>query len=236
MIVLFVENLRSKHETPHPLINNGGQEMKAFSKEELIAFEARVAKLFEEGKINTPIHLSGGNEDELNSIFEYVDKDDWVVSTHRNHYHYLLKGGSEKKLLDEILGKEEGCCHGKGRSMHIYDRTINFISSAIVGGSAAIAVGLALSLKKKFKGKRRPIVWCFCGDGAEDTGHFVEAVRFGAARALPLTFVVEDNDRAVESTKKERWHNYYPVKGGNVIRYSYERKFPHVGIGKHVSM
>ncbi len=202
--------------------------------EGLIEFETQVADLFKAGKINCPVHLCGGNEEQLIALFDGIKDEDYVISTHRNHYHYLLKGGSPVALLAEILGEKNGCCGGKGRSMHIYDKSINFYTSGIVAGGCAIAVGIALGIKKKYKGKK-PHVWCFGGDGAEDSGHYVEAVRFGASRGLPLTFVVEDNDRAVDSTKKERWHQYNPIRGGNIIRYEYEMKYPHVGIGEHVS-
>ena len=209
-----------------------------WDKDTLLEFELKVKKEFEDGKINAPIHLSGGNEEALISIFELVNPQDYIISTHRNHYHYLLKGGSPDVLMAEIKGEKAGCCRGVGRSMHIYDKDLNFYTSAIVGGGCAIAVGIALGIKKKHSDtmKTRPYVWCFCGDGAEDSGHFIEAVRFGVARGLPLTFVVEDNDYAVESTKKDRWHQFSPIQATNVIRYTYQRIFPHVGIGQHVSM
>ena len=206
------------------------------NKEDLIAFEDNVKELFLKGKINCPLHLCGGNEDALVGLFSTIKEYDWVVSTHRNHYHYLLKGGNPKALLDEIMGKPTGICKGHGRSMHIYDLTHKFITSGIVGGGCAIAVGLALGLKKQYKGDRdKPHVWCFVGDGAEDEGHFMEAVRFGVGRRLPLTFIIEDNDLAVDSTKEERWHNYPPITSPNIIRYSYERRYPHVGIGQHIT-
>jgi pyruvate dehydrogenase E1 component alpha subunit len=197
-----------------------------------------VKKQFEEGKINCPIHLSGGNEEHLISLFQIISEEDYIVSTHRNHYHYLLKGGNPDVLMAEIRGEEKGCCKGKGRSMHIYDPSINFYSSAIIAGGCAIAVGIALGIKKRFPEStaKRPYVWCLLGDGAEDSGHFIEAVRFGVSRQLPLTFVVEDNDYAVESTKAERWHNFTPINATNIIRYNYYRIFPHVGVDKFVAM
>lgn len=211
--------------------------MKTQTNESLIKFEENLVGLFKDGKISCPIHISGGNEDELCSIFELVNNADWIVSSHRNHYHYLLKGGKEQDLLWEIMGDKKGICGGRGRSMHIFDKSINFISSAIVAGGPAIAVGIALGIKHRFKGRKtRPMVWCFVGDGAEDSGHFMEAVRFGHSRDLPLTFVIEDNDLAVESSKRDRWHNYIPIKAPNIIRYEYQRQYPHVGIGEHVSM
>jgi pyruvate dehydrogenase E1 component alpha subunit len=200
------------------------------TREELIAFEAHVAELFKQGKINCPIHLSGGNETELIEIFENIRDEDYVLSTHRNHYRYLLKGGDPQKLLDEILGKPTGCCKGVGRSMHIFDTSMNFYTTAIIGGMCAVACGLGLAGKK---------VWCFVGDGTSDTGAFYEAVRYAFCKNLPVKFIIEDNDKAVETTKAQRWGlnignpvMQYP----NVIYYTYERTWPHVGIGEHVSM
>jgi len=207
-----------------------------YTKDSLIAFEDRVAQEFKDGKINCPVHLSGGNEDMLLSIFNTVNERDYVLSTHRNHYHYLLKGGDPEKLMAELRGEEGGCCGGKGRSMHIYDKSINFLTSAIVGGICSIGVGIALGVKKKYKGKKdRPMVWVFVGDGCEDSGFFVEAVRFGVSRDLPITFVIEDNDRAVEATKADRWHNHSQITSKNIIRYNYVSTKGHVGVGEFVS-
>jgi len=206
--------------------------------EELISFEEEVATLFKKGKIPFPTHLSGGNEAMLIALFSNIKKADWVFSSHRNHYHYLLKGGNAEKLILELKGKKEGICQGKAGSMHLTVPELNFYTSAIIGGTCAIAVGVALSLKKRWALKKgvKPHVWCFVGDGCEDTGHFIEAVRFGNARSLPLTFIIEDNDRAVETTKGERWHNFTPIKGRNILRYEYKLTYPHVGVGEHVSM
>ncbi len=181
-----------------------------WNSDSLIEFELKVKEEFEQGRIACPIHLSGGNEENLISLFQIIEEEDYVISTHRSHYHYLLKGGNPEVLMAEIRGEESGCCKRKGRSMHIFDPSINFYSSAIVGGGCAIACGIALGIKKDapkavegVKQEKLPVVWCFCGDGAEDSGHFIEAVRFGAARQLPLNFVIEDNDYAVESVHEE---------------------------------
>ncbi len=208
-----------------------------WTKEKLMDFELKVADDFTKGLISCPIHLSGGNEEQLVSIFELINPCDWIVSTHRNHYHYLLKGGNSEKLLEELRGSTQGICQGYGRSMHIFDSSINFITSGIVAGGCAIACGLALAINKEFpdSNKEKPHVWCFVGDGAEDSGHFVEAVRFSGGRKLPLTFVVEDNNLSIDVSKEDRWKEWSPIIASNVIRYEYVRKYPHVGVGKHVS-
>jgi pyruvate dehydrogenase E1 component alpha subunit len=195
---------------------------------QLQEFEKDIAKGFENGEINAPIHLSGGNEKQLIKIFKSIKKDDYVFSTHRNHYHYLLKGGDPEKLQKEIYHT------GQQRSMNFCDPSINFYTSAIVGGGCAIATGVALALKRQESKSR---VWCFLGDGASDGGHFWEAVRFAFHQKLPITFIIEDNDRSVDSSFSERWGNESNCLVHNlpIIHYKYTRIYPHVGIGKHVT-
>ena len=199
--------------------------------ESLKEFEENLKLLFEEGKINAPLHLGGGNELQLIEIFRNIKENDYVLGTHRAHFHYLLKGGNPQVLLDEILGLPTGICGGKGRSMHLYDEKLRFYTSAIVAGVVPIAAGIALNIKKK---KLDEYVWCFVGDGAEDQGSFVESVRFGISRNLPVTFVIEDNNLSITSTKQQRWNNWQPIKSRNIIRYDYVRKWPHCGIGEWI--
>jgi TPP-dependent pyruvate/acetoin dehydrogenase alpha subunit len=196
--------------------------MQNSTKKELIEFEKKIAGLWEEARIPYYVHLSGGNEKQLINIFKEVNPEDYVLSTHRSHYHYLLKGGSPEKLEKMIL---------EGRSMHVIDKDLNFISTAIVGGGPAIAVGIAYALKQKNnKGK----VWCFVGDGAEDEGHFYEAVRYVEGKKLPCIFVIEDNNRSVETPKIEIYGNY-EIKWPNCVRrYKYKPTTLHVGTEKFI--
>lgn len=190
------------------------------NKKQLISYENKIACLFNSGKIPHIIHLSGGNENQLIKIFKNIKKNDWVFSTHRSHYHYLLHKNNPLKLTKMIL---------RGDSMHIFDK--NFFTSSIVGGTTAIAVGVALALKRK-KSKRK--VWCFVGDGAEDGGHFYESVKYSIGHKLPIKFIIEDNDLSVDTPKKER-HNYnINWNRKYVIRYKYKRKYPHCQTGKFV--
>jgi pyruvate dehydrogenase E1 component alpha subunit len=207
--------------------------MKKLTAQDLEWFETRVKEAFKAGEINCPIHLAGGNEDVLIRIFEMINPEDYVFSSHRNHYHYLLKGGDPEKLMDEIKGLASGVCGGKGRSMHVYDHSIRFYTSAILGGTCAIAVGVAMAIKRD-GGKEK--VYCFLGDGAEDEGAFAEASRYALSKNLPIIFVVEDNNLSVETNKNQRWGCDIPRFHPKVYRYSYIRKYPHVGIGEHVSL
>ena len=173
-------------------------------REQLIAFEKDIASLFEAGKIRAPVHLSRGNEDSLIAIFRRIRPEDWVLSTHRSHYHALLKGIPPEWLREEILA---------GRSITINNAEYRFFSSAIVGGILPIGVGLAMAGET---------VWCFVGDMSSETGIFHECVKFATGHSLPVHFVVEDNGYSVDTPTEKVW------------RYSYQREFPHAGMGAYV--
>jgi TPP-dependent pyruvate/acetoin dehydrogenase alpha subunit len=209
----------------------------------LTRFEDKVAKLFEKGKIHVPIHLSGSvdgtYEEFLVNLFKQVDKNDYVFCTWRNHMHYLLKGGSEKALLHEILGKDTGICGGKAGSMHIIDHKLRFYSSAIVAGMCSIAVGVAKAIKLRGNKER---VWCFLGDGSVDSGHFWEAYRYAYGHMLLITFVIEDNDRSVCTSICQRWgllggiHLDINIQGPLIEYIAFKPKYPHAGIGKYIAL
>jgi pyruvate dehydrogenase E1 component alpha subunit len=187
------------------------------SKQELIKFEKRIAKRFDDGEIPYLTHFSGGNEDQLIEIFQDIKPGDYVFSTHRSHYHYLLHGGDPERLEKLILD---------GKSMFVFDRELNFYASSIVCSTPAIAAGVAWALKRNGSDKK---VWCFIGDGAEDEGHFVEAARYVDGWNLPCTFILEDNDRSVSATKEERWGKYEALRFKCLRSYYYEPTYPHGG-------
>lgn len=189
------------------------------SKKDLVGFENRIRDLYEQGKIKTPIHLSGGNEEELLDIFKKIKKEDWVFSTWRSHYHALLKSEDRDWLEKEIL---------RGNSMHINSRKHKIFTSSIVGGILPIALGTALALKKK---RSKEHVWCFVGDMASEMGMFEECTKYAGGYNLPITFVVEDNGLGVYTPTGKVWKQ----GKANVISYKYKRKYPHHGIGKFVS-
>ena len=104
------------------------------NKEQLINFEKEVKQMFLDGKLRSPVHLSGGNEDQLIEIFKDIKPQDWVFTTYRSHYHALLKGVPEEKLKQWILDN---------KSIHFMDKEYKVFSSAIVGGCLPIALGVA---------------------------------------------------------------------------------------------
>lgn len=190
---------------------------KEWTKEELIAFEDHIGDLYLDNKLPFLFHISGGNEDELIEIFKDIKEGDYVISNHRNHYHALLHGVPPEVVEDRILN---------GRSMFIYDKERNFFVSAIIGGTPAIAAGIAWALKNKGSDKK---VWCFIGDGTEDNGHLFEAVRYVDGWDLPCTFVIESNDRSCEASNADRWGTKGHIKwdSPSVIKYQYECTYPH---------
>src|ERR1700740_741549 len=127
-------------------------------------FEEQVNDLYTRAIMPGLAHLYIGEEAVAVGVCEALHRDDYITSTHRGHGHCLAKGASVDKMFCEMLGKEEGYCHGKGGSMHIADQdTGNLGANAIVGGSAGIATGAALSAK--MRGTEQVSV-CFFGEGA----------------------------------------------------------------------
>jgi TPP-dependent pyruvate/acetoin dehydrogenase alpha subunit len=187
----------------------------------LIGFEKKIADHWEAGRIRGPIHLSGGNEEQLIEIFKRVKNTDWVFSTWRSHYHALLKGLPSEWLEQEIL---------EGRSITIVNKEEKFYSSAIVGGIIPIAVGVAMANKRK---GINDTVWCFIGDMTFETGTFLENYKYARNFDLPIKFVVEDNGVSTNTPTIDAWNKKSGIPD-DVIWYQYKKEWPHYGTGKWV--
>lgn len=160
-------------------------------------YEEEVAKRYTNQKMRCPTHLSVGQEAVPAAISCTLTKEDLAVSTHRGHAHYLGKGGSGPRMIAEIYGKATGCSRGKGGSMHLIDLSCGFKgSTAIVGNTIPIGVGLGLALKLD---KKKHLSCIFLGDGAIEEGAFYEAANFAAVHNLPVLFVCENNLYSVYS-------------------------------------
>ncbi len=160
--------------------------------------EERIADSYSDGKMRCPTHLSVGQEAVPSVLSSFLNEKDLVVSTHRGHAHYIAKKGSIPRMIAEIYGKSTGCSSGKGGSMHLIDKSVGFMgTSAIVGNSIPIGVGLAMGLK--LMGSDRISVIYF-GDGATEEGVFYESLNFAAVRELPILFVCENNLYSVYSS------------------------------------
>ena len=193
-----------------------------FTTDELIKFEEKIVNHWESAKIRGPVHLSHGNEAQLIEIFKRIKQSDWVFSTWRSHYHALLKGIDTKFLEDEILA---------GKSITICDIDSKFYSSAIVGGTLSIALGVAQGIKLN-NGTDK--VWCFIGDMSFESGIFYEVHKYARNFDLPLYFVVEDNDVSTYTPTISTWNKKRDVPD-DVMYYTYKSKYPHYGTGKWIA-
>lgn len=157
--------------------------------------EEAIADAYPKQKMRTPIHLSIGQEAVAAACGAVLSRDDYAVSTHRAHAHYLAKGGSLNAMIAEIHGKVTGCCRGRGGSMHLVDKQAGFWgSTAIVGNTIPVGVGLGLSIKLE---KSARICCIFIGDGAVEEGVFYESLNFAILRRLPILFICENNSFSV---------------------------------------
>jgi TPP-dependent pyruvate/acetoin dehydrogenase alpha subunit len=164
--------------------------------------EEEIALRYPQGKMRCPTHLSTGQEGVPAAVAACLRTDDYAVSTHRGHAHYLAKGGDLKAMIAEIYGKVTGCARGRGGSMHLVDTSVGFMgTSAIVGNSIPIGVGFALAASLK-GGDQLSCV--FLGDGATEEGVYYESLNFAAVRGLPVLFLCENNLYSVYSPLEVR--------------------------------
>ena len=155
-----------------------------------------------------------------------VKPQDWIFASYRSHYQALLKGMPPEVLRKEIM---------TGRSMHPLSQDHHFVTSAIVPGHIPQATGFAFGLKRK--GIQDTYVWAFCGDMAAETGAFLESSTYAARHKLPIIFVIEDNGVSVDTPTQKVWGLEGHVQKslpGLSMRYWYENKYPHQGVGREV--
>jgi pyruvate dehydrogenase E1 component alpha subunit len=154
-------------------------------------FEEEVNQLYRAAKMPGLAHLYIGQEAVGVGVCEALRRDDYITSTHRGHGHCLAKGASADKMFAELLGKADGYCRGKGGSMHIADQdTGNLGANAIVGGSAGIATGAAMSAKMRGSDQ---VAVCFFGEGALGQGLLFEVMNMASLWKLPVIYVCENN-------------------------------------------
>ncbi|MGF1475298.1 MAG: thiamine pyrophosphate-dependent dehydrogenase E1 component subunit alpha [Geminicoccaceae bacterium] len=154
-------------------------------------FEDNANQLYLSAKMPGLTHMYTGQEAVAVGICEALEKTDHITSPHRGHGHCVAKGAAFKEMFCELLGKAEGYCRGKGGSMHIADQEIgNLGANAIVGGSAGIATGAALTAKRLGTGA---VTVCFFGDGALGQGLLYEVMNMAALWKLPVIYACENN-------------------------------------------
>jgi pyruvate dehydrogenase E1 component alpha subunit len=153
--------------------------------------EEACAQLYGVGKIRGFLHLYIGEEAVAAGAMRALAPEDNVAATYREHAHALLRGVPMRKIMAEMFGKRDGCCRGRGGSMHLFDREARFYGgNAIVGGGLPLAVGLALADRMR---KQARVSACFFGEGALAEGAFHESMNLAALWRLPVLFLCENN-------------------------------------------
>jgi TPP-dependent pyruvate/acetoin dehydrogenase alpha subunit len=157
-------------------------------------FEKKIESLFHEGKIFGTTHGCIGQEGIAVGVIFNIEKNDYVISNHRGHGHYLAYTGDYRGLFAELMGKESGVVGGRGGSQHLHNG--RFFSNGIVAGMCPFAAGLALAIKRK---KEKSIVVCFIGDGTFGQGTLYESLNLASLFGLPILFIVENNQYAMST-------------------------------------
>jgi pyruvate dehydrogenase E1 component alpha subunit len=180
--------------TPSAAASGAPQERRLLLLREMLRirrFEEKCAELYAAERIRGFLHLYDGEEAVAVGVMQALTPEDAVVATYREHGHALARGIPAARLMAEMLGKLEGCCRGRGGSMHVFDAKTRFFGgNAIVGGGLPLAVGLALA--DKLAGRRR-VAACFFGEGAVAEGEFHESMNLAALWRLPVLFACENN-------------------------------------------
>jgi pyruvate dehydrogenase E1 component alpha subunit len=154
-------------------------------------FEKRAYDLFMSGLVKGTTHLGTGQEAVAAGFSTAMRHDDMVFCTYRGHNHTLLRGAPMDSLMGELLGRESGCCGGKGGSMHLTDVEQHAMGSyAIVGAHLPVAAGTAWASQERGTGQ---VTVCFFGDGTTNIGAFHESLNMAAVWGLPVVFVCENN-------------------------------------------
>ncbi len=151
-------------------------------------FEEKVLAEFQRGIFSGTTHTYLGQEANAVAVLGQMKENDIVVSNHRCHGHFLAYGGSPQALFSELMGKPSGVCAGRGGSQHLHWR--NFYSSGVLGGTVALATGMAMAEKNQ---KSETITTVFMGDGALGEGIVYEAFNLASIWNVPLLIVLENN-------------------------------------------
>jgi len=163
--------------------------------------EERIAAIYPSDRVQSPVHLSNGQEAIAVGLCANLSDNDLVFGTYRSHALYLAKGGDLRELMAELFGKVTGCTMGKGGSMHLAAKDVGvYGSSAIVASTIPHAVGAAYAASLR---NSQQLVVCFFGEGATGTGVYHECLNFASIHQLPLLFVCEYNGLAIYSRTKD---------------------------------
>ena len=164
-------------------------------------FEEKVTERFRAGELAGFLHVCIGQEAVAVGVCRALGDEDVIASTHRAHGHVLANGTPPNEVMAELYGKVEGCSHGYGGSMHLYDVARgNMGANAVVGGGLPATVGAALAFKLR---RQLRVAVAFFGDGATNIGTFHESLNLAQLWQVPVVFVCENN-RWSESTPQSQ--------------------------------
>ncbi|MEK7645427.1 MAG: thiamine pyrophosphate-dependent dehydrogenase E1 component subunit alpha [Patescibacteria group bacterium] len=183
----------------------------AYKKMQLIRItEQEIANFYLANKVMSFVHFYVGQEAVATGVCAALASGDKVMGNHRSHGHYLAKGGDLKRMVCELLGKAHGSSKGKGGSMHMIDKSVNFVGSTpILGSVVPLACGAAFEQKYN---KKNDLTVSFVGDGASEEGVVYETINLAALFKLPYLIVVENNLYSVNSKIKDRRSEGYNVE------------------------
>lgn len=164
-------------------------------------FEETVDDLFTSGVVAGTVHTCVGQEAVAVGTACELRRTDVVTSNHRGHGHFIAKGGDIRRMMAEMFGKVDGYSGGRGGSQLMADYKLGFMGgNGIVGGSMALATGMALRFKQQGK---KNIAACFFGDGAVNQGSFHESLNLASLWKLPVLFLCENNLYAMSTPVDE---------------------------------
>ena len=182
-------------------------------------FEEKAAEMYALGKIGGFLHLYIGQEAVAVGATSTLRPDDYAVSSYREHGHCLAKGSDPRRVMAELFGRRDGLSKGKGGSMHLFDKSVNFLGGhGIVGAHLPLAAGAGFAIN--YQGGDQ-VVLCFFGDGAVHEGEFHEAMNLVALWKLPVIYICENNryamgtaiHRALAQTEIWRFAETYGIHG-----------------------
>lgn len=165
--------------------------------------EEKIIELYPADQIQSPVHLSIGQEAVAVGVCSHLQSSDWVFITYRGHAFYLAKGGPLPEFFAELMGKRGGLSKGKAGSMHLAAPDQGVIgASAVVASTISHAVGAALA--SKVRGERGRVFVADFGDGAMEEGVFFESLNFAVLHQVSVLFLCEDNGLAVHTPLSDR--------------------------------
>jgi len=182
-------------------------------------FEEKAAEMYALGKIGGFLHLYIGQEAVAVGASSAIRPDDYAIASYREHGQCLAKGSDPRRVMAELFGRRDGLSKGKGGSMHLFDKSVNFLGGhAIVGAHLPLAAGAAFAIK--YQGGDQVVV-CYFGDGAVPEGEFHESMNLAALWKLPVIYLCENNryamgtaiHRALAQTEIWRFAETYGIPG-----------------------